>query len=65
MEASSNEPTMDKQAQHWIHMYTIQLFQYDKYLPMMLVMHDTRHNVMMMNVEFSLDILDRICLQWP
>src|SRR6266850_2015376 len=54
MEASSNEPTMDEQAQHWIHMYTIQLFQYDKYPPMTLVMHDTGHNVTMTNVEFSL-----------
>ena len=65
MEASRNEPTLDEQAQHWTHMYTIQLFQYDQYPPTMLVMHDTRCNVTMMNMKFSLDILDRICLQQP
>src|SRR5258708_37689878 len=58
MDAGSNEPTMDEQAQHWTQMYSVQLFQYDWYLPTMLVMDGTQHDVMMTNVEFSLDILD-------
>jgi len=57
------EPSLEEQAELFRRMFTVELFQYDRYPPLTSAVE--QEEVDMINVEFSCGVLDRICQRQP
>jgi len=59
------EPTVEQQAELFRRMFSTELFRYDHYPPLMSPSTSEQEEVEMINVEFSIGVLDTLCQRQP